>query len=309
MKRKGWNRDLNKIKGEIGLLLVSVIWGSGFIASAIGLDYLSAEETLAGRFFVASVILALLNGKRLFAIRKETWKKGIILGGFLYLSFILQTIGLVHTTPSKNAFLTAVNVALVPFVGFLVARHALNKKDIQRAFLSMVGVAAISLEWSGAVNVGDLLSLLCAVTFAFHIHYTGLFSQEEHPLEITFIQMFTAFILGTVVMLGKGDTLYGRDPRGYLAVLYLGVFSTTIAFLVQTASQRFTKSSRAAVIMSTESLFAMIFSILFLKESVTLRMVIGALIIFTAIILPQESEEKIPVPEPYPLDSVKEEAV
>lgn len=282
---------MQKYKGEIGLFLVSIIWGSGFIASAIGLDYLTPNQTLTGRFLVAAVILLLLNLKNLKGIKRKTISKGMILGTFLYVSFILQTVGLKYTTPSKNAFLTAVNVAVVPFIGFLFYKKSLNKKDILRALLSIIGVGAISLEWSGIINFGDVLSFLCALTFAYHIYLTGEFTEDENPLVMTMIQMATAFVLSLAVMVFSGESLIGHDARGYAAMVYLGVFSTTIAFLVQTMSQKYTSSNRAAVIMSTESLFAMIFSMIVLKEQILPRMIVGAIIIFTAIILPQGSEK------------------
>lgn len=289
---------MKNMKGEIGLLLVSIIWGSGFIASAIGLGYLTTYETLAGRFLVATLLLGVMTFKKMRKIPLRTLKNGVLLGIFLYASFLLQTLGLELTTPSKNAFLTAVNVAVVPFIGVLFHGHVLNKKDVIRASVAMVGVGLISFQWSGAVNFGDVLSFLCAFTFALHIFYTGTYAKEEDPVALTFVQMGTAFVLSFVSVLYRGDTFLHHDPRGYLAVLYLGIFSTTLCFLVMTISQKYTKPSRAAVIMSTESLFAMVFSILILKEVVTLRMVLGAVVIFTAIILPEKKAQEEAVEEP-----------
>lgn len=281
---------LRNLKGEVGLLLVSIIWGSGFIASAIGLGYLTTYETLAGRFFVATLLLGVMTFKKMRRIPFRTLKNGVLLGVFLYASFLLQTLGLELTTPSKNAFLTAVNVAVVPFIGVLFHGHVLNKKDVVRATIAMVGVGLISFQWSGAVNFGDVLSFLCAFTFALHIFYTGTYAKEDDAIALTFVQMGTSFVLSFASVLYRGDRILGHDPRGYLAVLYLGIFSTTICFLMMTISQKHTKPSRAAVIMSTESLFAMVFSILILKEVVTFRMILGALVIFTAIILPEKKE-------------------
>lgn len=289
---------MKNLKGELGLLVVSIIWGSGFIASAIGLGYLTTYETLAGRFFVATLLLGWLTYRKGLRIPKRTLKNGVLLGIFLYASFLLQTLGLELTTPSKNAFLTAVNVAVVPFIGVLFHGHVLNRKDVLRATLAMVGVGFISFQWSGTVNFGDVLSFLCAFTFALHIFYTGTYAKEDNPIALTFIQMATSFVFSFASVLYRGDHILGHDPRGYLAVLYLGIFSTTICFLVMTISQQYTKPSRAAVIMSTESLFAMVFSILILKEVVTLRMVLGALIIFTAIILPEKKIEEEGLEEP-----------
>lgn len=115
--------------------------------------------------------------------------------------------------------------------------------------------------------------------------------ENEDPLSLTMVQMITAFVLGMFFMVMRGESLLHQDRRGYLAMIYLGVFSTTIAFLMMSICQKYTKSSRAAVIMSTESLFAMVFSIIILNEQVTPRMILGAIVIFTAIVLPQGKEE------------------
>jgi drug/metabolite transporter (DMT)-like permease len=284
---------MTKFKGEMGLLLVSVVWGSGFIATAIGLDYLTTYETLAGRFLVASLLLGAINYKKIRLIGGQTIRKGMILGTFLFTAFVLQTVGLEYTTPSKNAFLTAICVAVVPFIGYFFHKRALVRMDVIRAAVAMAGVGLISFQWSGAVNIGDFLSFLCAFAFALHIFYTGEFTGNEDSVSLTMVQMMTAFVLSMTTMTLRGDSLLGQDPRGYMAIIYLGIFSTTICFLVMTISQKYTKPSRAAVIMSTESLFAMVFSILILSEAVTPRMILGAAVIFIAIILPQKEEETI----------------
>lgn len=286
---------MNRVKGEMGLILVSIVWGSGFIATAIGLDYMSTYETLAGRFLVASILLGAFNFRKIRSIRKKTLGRGVMLGVFLFTAFVLQTLGLEFTTASKNAFLTAVCVAVVPFIGYLFHKRPLVRMDLMRAAVAMAGVGLISFQWSGGVNIGDFLSFLCAFAFGLHIFYTGEFMEEEDALTLTMVQMMTACVLSMAFVVFRGDSLLGQDPRGYLAVLYLGVFSTTICFLVMTISQKYTKPARAAVIMSTESLFAMVFSILILQEEVTMRMVLGAVVIFIAIILPQKEEEMVQV--------------
>jgi len=290
---EGWKMCMNRFKGEMGLILVSIVWGSGFIATAIGLDYMSTYETLAGRFLVAGLLLGVFNFRKIRSISRKTLKRGMILGVFLFTAFVLQTLGLEFTTASKNAFLTAVGVAVVPFIGYLFHKRALVRMDIIRAAVAMTGVGLISFQWSGGVNIGDFLSFLCAFAFALHIFYTGEFMEEEDALTLTMVQMITAFVLSMTAVAVRGDSLLGQDPRGYLAVLYLGIFSTTICFLVMTISQKYTKPARAAVIMSTESLFAMVFSILILHEAVTVRMIFGALVIFLAIVLPQKEEEVV----------------
>lgn len=106
-----------KYIGEILLVLTAIIWGSGFVASTVALEHYTPYQILAGRFLVGAVILSLIFFKKLNKLKKSTLIKGALLGVFLYIAFALQTVGLQFTTPSKNAFLTAVNVVIVPFIG------------------------------------------------------------------------------------------------------------------------------------------------------------------------------------------------
>ncbi|MCL6574350.1 MAG: DMT family transporter, partial [Bacillus sp. (in: Bacteria)] len=249
---------MRKYIGEIGLGITAIIWGSGFVASAIALEYLTPYQTLAGRFLIGVIILCLLFHKRLKNIKKSTIKKGAIIGVFLYLAFALQTVGLQYTTPSKNAFLTAVNVVIVPFIAFLIYKRKIDKFELFGAVLAITGVGVLSLRLSSEINIGDLLSLSCAFAFAFHIFYTAKFVKNEDPVLITIIQMITAAVLGFIVVLLKGETNFSLETGAITSLLYLGVFSTTIAFLLQTVAQKYTTETKAAIILSTEAFWGMI---------------------------------------------------
>ncbi|MFS0821750.1 DMT family transporter [Bacillus sp. 1P02SD] len=281
---------MRKYIGELGLTIVAIIWGSGFVASAVSLDHFTPYQILAIRFLVGVILLSLVFFKKLKHIKKSTIIKGSIIGIFLYLAFALQTVGLVYTTPSKNAFLTAVNVVIVPIIAFVVFKRKMDKFELLGAVFAITGVGVMSLQLSGGVNFGDFLTLLCAVGFAFHIFYTAQFVKDEDPVLLTVIQMAAATVLGFIVVLFKGETNFAASIEGVSSVLYLGVFSTTIAFLLQTVAQKFTTETNAAIILSTEALWGMVFSIIILSEVLTVRMIIGAIIILAAIII---SETKL----------------
>ncbi|MCG7343219.1 DMT family transporter [Sporosarcina sp. ACRSL] len=281
---------MKKYMGEIGLLLTAIIWGSGFVGSAVALETYTPYQILAGRFLIGAVLLCAVFYKKLKLISKSALIKGAIIGVFLYIAFVLQTVGLQYTTPSKNAFLTAVNVVIVPFIGLLIYRRKLDLFEVVGAFLAMFGVAVLSLQWSAGINLGDFLSFCCAIGFAFHIFYTAQFVKTEDPIVLTIVQMVTATVIGFVVVLLKGETAFSMQPEGLTSLLYLGVFSTTIAFLLQTVSQKFITETKAAIILSTESLWGMVFSVILLSEILTLKMGIGAVLILAAIIL---SETKL----------------
>lgn len=280
-----------KYIGEILLVLTAIIWGSGFVASAVALEHYTPYQILAGRFLVGAVILSLIFFKKLNKLKESTLIKGALLGIFLYIAFALQTVGLQFTTPSKNAFLTAVNVVIVPFIGFLLYKRKIDMYELSGALLAIVGIAILSLKLSSDVNVGDLLTLGCAVGFAFHIFYTAKFVKTEDPVVITIVQMVTAAIIGCIVVIFRGETSFSMESEGMMNLLYLGIFSTTIAFLMQTVAQKYITETKAAIILATESFWGMLFSVIILSEIMTSRMIIGALIILLAILISETKME------------------
>lgn len=281
---------LRKYIGEIALLITAIIWGSGFVASAVALDHYTPYQILAGRFLLGALLLGLVFAKKMKTIRMKTVWKGVALGFILYIAFALQTVGLQYTTPSKNAFLTAVNVVIVPFLGFLIYKRKIDWYELFGAVLALMGVALLSLQLSMEVNIGDLLTLCCALGFAFHIFYTARFVKEEDPIVLTIVQMTAASVIGSVVVLARGETNFSLDPNGALPLIYLAVFSTTLAFLLQTIAQKFISETKAAIILATESFWGMVFSVIILSEVMTLRMLLGAFFILFAILL---SETKL----------------
>ena len=276
---------MKKYIGEIGLFITAIIWGSGFVGSAVALESYTPYQILAGRFLIGVVLLCAVFYKKLNFISKSALMKGSILGIFLYIAFALQTVGLQYTTPSKNAFLTAVNVVIVPFIGLVMYKRKLDIFEVVGAFLAMFGVAVLSLQLSAEINIGDFLSFCCAIAFAFHIFYTSQFVKQEDPIILTIVQMGMAAAIGFVVVLAKGEMAFSMQPGALTSLFYLGIFSTTIAFLLQTVSQKFITETKAAIILSTESLWGMVFSIIILSEVLTLKMGIGAFLILAAIIL------------------------
>jgi drug/metabolite transporter (DMT)-like permease len=293
---------MRKYLGEIALTITAIIWGSGFVASSISLEHFTPYQILAGRFIIGAIILSIIFHKRLKNINKSTMIKGAVLGIFLYLAFALQTVGLQFTTPSKNAFLTAVNVVIVPFIAFVMYKRKIDMYELFGAILAMVGVGILSLKLSADINIGDLLTLGCAFGFAFHIFYTAKFVKDSDPISLTLIQMVTAAIIGSIVVVFKGETSVVMETEGLFSLLYLGIFSTTIAYLLQTVAQKMITETKAAIILSTESFWGMVFSVAILDEVMTIKMVLGAILILCAIII---SETKLPFLKKNKLNEIR----
>lgn len=291
-------KKVKKYIGEIGLTITAIIWGSGFVMSALALEYYTPYQILAVRFIIGALLLSIVFHKCLLRMDKSVLWKGALLGVFLYGAFALQTVGLQFTTPSKNAFLTGVNVVMVPLIAFILYKRKLDTFELFGAVLALIGVAVLSLQWSTTINIGDVLTLGCAVMFAFHILYTARFVRTEDAILLTLLQMVVAAVISSVTVIGMGETSFSMEPKGLSSVLYLAVFSTTLAFLMQTVGQKHLSETKAAIILSTESVWGMIFSVALAYELLTFRMFLGALIIFIAILLsevrPQLLKKRIP---------------
>ena len=283
MKLEG---SMNKhFLGKAGLIIVTVIWGSSFALNDVALKVFTPVQLLTLRFGIAGILMLVVFWKQVKKIEKEELFRGVILGVILFIAYILQTIALLYTTPSKNAFLTAFSVVLVPIISFIFLKSKVERKDILGACLSLAGVALMSLTDLTMINLGDLLTLACAIFFALYIIYTTKYVKGGNPYSLTTIQLLTAFILSGVTGLFLNETWDFTSTVANGSILYLAIFCTLIAYLLQTMSQRYTTSSETAVILSMESLFGMIFSMIIVNEHITTKTALGACLIFLGVIV------------------------
>ncbi|TQQ84987.1 DMT family transporter [Peptacetobacter hominis] len=277
---------MKKYIGEIGLFLVAIIWGGGFVATRAALDGgLTTSQIMTLRFFLSALVMNIIFFKPI----KENFtpgliKSGIILGICLFAGFFLQTMGLNYTTPSKNAFLTSVNVVIVPFIGVVLYKRKIDKFGIISSFMAIIGIAILSLSADFSVNKGDILTLLCAFGFAFQIFFTSEFVKNQNPMALTAMQFTVAFVLSFIVQIFMGEVRLESTIGGYMGIVYLALFSTALCFLLQTICSKMVDGTRVAIILSTEAVFGTIFSIIILSEPITARMIIGSIIIFASVI-------------------------
>lgn len=275
-----------------GLIMVTVIWGGGFVASDMALDSMRPFQIMTVRFLLAAVLMGLISIRSLKGMTKGEMRAGALMGTALFVGFALQTVGLQYTTPSKNAFLTALNVVIVPFIAFIILKKKVGVKGILGAVMAVVGVGILSLNSGFSLGLGDGLTLICAVGFAFQIFLTSEYVKKYRATALNFVQMLTAFVLSFVCMFAFGETSFQMSTKGMMSVLYLGVISTTLCYLLQTASQKYVDETKAAIILSMESVFGTIFSIIILHEMITLRMIIGSVIILAAVIISNLQDAK-----------------
>ena len=283
---------MKKYLPEFGLATTAIIWGTGFIGTQLALDGgFTPLQILTIRFLIPAILLNIIFYKQVKGyINKNTIKSGGILGIFLFVAFQFQTVGLVYTTPSKNAFITAANVVIVPFIGYIIYKRKIDKWGLISSLVAIIGIGILSLEKDFSINIGDFLTLLGSVGFAFHIFFTGEFAKKENPIVLTAVQFCVAFSLSFVIQFISKEMDMNVRSDAYIGVIYLGIFCTTVCFLLQTVCQKMVTETKAAIILSTESFFGTILSVIIFKEFITLKLILGCLLIFLAIIV---SETKL----------------
>ena len=217
-----------------------------------------------------------------------------MLGFLLWLSQFFQTLGCKYTTAGKNAFLTTIYVILVPFLSWWIERRRPGKRSLLAAVTAMLGIGLLSLQGDFSIQTGDWLTMVCGVGLGFHILYIDKYTQKEDPVLLTFVQFLTAGIFSWFGA-GLGGLPFPAEvfQTGMAAkLLYLGIFSTMAAFLLQIVCQKYTSPNLASVILSSEAVFGMLFSVLFLNEVFTLRILAGCICLLTAVLLSELKGEK-----------------
>lgn len=273
-----------RFKGELLMLITAIMWGSGFVGMAKGLEHFTVFQLMAGRFTLAAILLCICFYKKLKLITKTVVWKGALLGTILFAAFVLQTYGLNYTTPSKNAFLTSINVLVVPLIAFIVYKRGFDRYEVIAAFMAVVGIGFLSLTDSFTIHIGDWLSILCAFVFAFDIFYTNVFVKTEDALAVTIVQFITAGVLSIIGVVILGEVPTSISAEGFGILFYLAIFCTLVAYVCQNIGMQYANPTKSAIILSMEALFGTLFSVLFLHEILTSRMIVGCILIFIAVV-------------------------
>ncbi|MDD3306030.1 MAG: DMT family transporter [Acetobacterium sp.] len=271
---------------DLGLVAVAFVWGSGFVASKNALDSMSPMMLMAVRFTIAALLSGFIFRKNLKSIAKETIQAGCVIGFFLFTAFAAQMIGLQYMLAGKQAFLTATNVIMVPFIYWVVKKQRPDQYNFVAAFIMLLGLALLTIDFSigFSVNPGDALTLLCALLYAGHIVAVGIYSKQHDPIALTVIQLGFAAAVSLAYVFISGEFTLDIPVPGLLNGLYLGIFCTFLAFLGQTVAQKYTNSTHAAIILSLEAVFGSLLAIIILSDNFTSIMFLGCLIIFMGIL-------------------------
>ena len=274
----------NALLSRCALFGAALIWGSSFFVVKNTVDVFPPNLLLAFRFTIGGLLLALVFWKKLRLLNREYLWKGGLTGILLFAAYSMQTIGITDTTPGKNAFLTAVYCVIVPFLNWLVSRERPDGYNWAAALLCITGIGLVSLTEGFTMRFGDVFTLIGGFFYAAHMIAVARFGREKDPFLLTIVQFGSAAVCSWIAGLCFETIPSSLSTDSLLGLLFLAVFASAGALLLQNVGQKGTSATSASIILSLESVFGVLFSVLIYGEALTARLVLGFALIFAAVI-------------------------
>lgn len=284
---------------KLALFLTAVLWGSTFTIGKLAAEVFSASFIIAFRFLIAAIALLMVAYPHRKQLDKKYWVDGFWMGLTLFISYILQVGGLaLDTSPGKSAFLCTTYSVMVPFLHWFVTKETPKGRHLLCVFLCLSGVGILSLSGGWGMSAGDILTVLSGIPCAMNIVISSIVCRDRNVLLLTTIELWVVTILAWIFV------FFGREfpahfPLGAVGgIVYLGLFATALCLYMQSYGLKYAEPAIGGMLLSLESVFGVVFSVLIYHEKITLRMLIGFAVIFAAIVLSQWEGKKAPVCPP-----------
>ncbi|WP_223397860.1 DMT family transporter [Nocardioides rotundus] len=268
------------------LLAMTASWGSTFYLIRDLLDRVPTLDFLAVRFAIAGVVLVLLAPRALGRLTRESRRHALVLGLLYGLAQILQTAGLAHTPASVSGFITGMYVVLTPLLAAALLRTRITAMTWAAVALATAGLAVLTLDGL-SIGYGEAITLVSAVLYALHIVGLGAWARPDQALGMSIVQIWVISVLCFIATIPTGDRFVVLPQTGadWLSVIYMAVFAGGLAMLGQTWAQAHLPPTRTAIIMSMEPVFAAFFAVTLGGEDPSRRMLLGGLMVLTAMLV------------------------
>lgn len=297
-----------KLKGNLLLLLTSIVWGISFIAQSKGVELITPMafngiRSVLGGVVLLPVIFFLDLGKKKKGIAVQKTDKNLIVGGLicglcLCVASTLQTFGMVYTSPGKSGFITALYMVIVPIIGLFTGKKTRPVIWIS-VLIAVCGLYLMCINSEFSINQGDILTLLCAVVFSFHILAIDYFSPKVDGVKLACTQFFVCGFINLIYVFLFEDPKLEPILDCWLSIGYSGIMSCGVAYTLQIVGQKYTDPTSASILMSLESVFATLTTVILVAlgwnltgGQLTGREILGCVLMFGAILLVQLPERK-----------------
>lgn len=287
-----------QIKSSLILLLTATIWGVAFVAQSVGMEYIgpftfNAIRCVLGGLVLIPVILVLKKKKETGAENQEKedkktlWAGGIACGVILCIASNLQQFGIMEASVGKSGFFTALYIVMIPVIGIFIGK----RPGIKLWFCVALAVAGMYLlcmkDGSFTIERADIMLLLCALAFSFHILVVDYFSPKVDGVKMSCIQFFVCGVLSAVGMLFTETPDISNIQAAWLPLLYAGLLSCGVGYTLQIVGQKGINPVIASLIMSLESVISALAGWVILGQVLSPKEILGCVLMFVAIIITQ----------------------
>jgi len=297
-----------KLKGNLLLLLTAFVWGVSFIAQSKGVEEISPVafngiRSVLGGIVLLPVIYFLDTNKKKHNLPVQRLDKKLVIGGiicgiFLCLASTIQTMGMKYTSPGKAGFITALYMVIVPIIGLFTGKK-LRPVMAAAVLVAVCGMYLMCIDSELSVNKGDILIFICAFLFSGHILVIDYFSPKVDGVKLSCIQFFVCGILNIIWMFLFEEPQLKPILDAWISIGYAGIFSCGVAYTLQIVGQKYTDPTSASILMSLESVFATLSTVILVAlgwnltgGQMNLKEIIGCIFMFAAILLVQLPEKK-----------------
>jgi len=275
----------NKYLAQLGLLLVTIIWGITFILVKEALNDAPPFSFAYLRFGLAFILTFILLNRKIFSLNKNDVIGGIVCGLFLFLGYAFQNFGLMSTTASKSAFITSVSVLMVPFILVALNIQPVSIRKWIAVIIATIGLYLLLLPGGGGLNIGDILTFGCALAFGIHIILQDFYIKKKIKLFhffcvqsgfVTLVSFLSAYAIETQDIIFSNQLI--------VAILITGILATFVAFIIMIWAQKILNPTETAIIFAMEPVAATFFAMIYANEVLGLWGIIGGTLIFIAVI-------------------------
>ncbi|MBQ7560660.1 MAG: DMT family transporter [Synergistaceae bacterium] len=272
---------------DLALFYCAFFWGVSFVSMKILVGFYPACWLLFIRFAAASVLVYIFFFRRINKSFRQVFKSGLIIGALLYFALMSQTVGLNYIGGGRCAFISATYVLMVPLILWALRKIFPGWLTICAAVLCVLGMYLLMGDenLSGSYYIGDFLTVICALTFAVQVILIGNYTKDCDPIVLSFAEFITLAGLSFVTSLIFESRPEIINISSLPELLFTIILCTFGCYMLQICAQKYADPSHATIIMSLESVFGLISSIIFLGESITFRMLIGCILIFVAVLV------------------------
>lgn len=280
-----------QMRADLLLLLVTLCWGVSYLLMDYSLTDLDPFTLNAFRFLGAFLIAVLFSWKKLAGVSRTTLKYSVLLGMALLVVYIGATFGVKYTTLSNSGFLCALTVIFTPLIGWLFFRRRPDRKLSVVVLICFIGIALLTLGDDFSINTanlkGDLLCVMCALAYAVDLLFTekAVNKEDVDPYQLGVFQLGVTGALNLLLSFFFETPHFPQTAQIWGAVLFLSVFCTGVAFVLQPVAQQYTTASHVGVIFALEPVFAAIVAFFFAGEVLSARAYFGAFLMLVSIFI------------------------